>query len=976
MRESEIVQKRRRVWKYAILPMVSTVFLTAHAQSLNKEGKPTLPAGVFCSQMKQMRPLISTYEDSLLYTIANKKPSHSELLKITDSLAGWTVDGIAEIVLAGDQKSANPCLRFSTSMYNRDYLEYHKGPKFHACTGGATMAYKSFPEPQNWERFNRIALRIFVHDTGRRTYNFTIGFRDASTTHTPLSPRYDYDIQNLKAGEWNTIYWEIPHLKRDKVSQFMIAQETCGYDDEIKGDVIYDIEGIELQVADCFQYEGWAVPADEILYCHSGYKPEDEKRAICTAATTGTFTLVKQDTEEAVFQGEMHPVSTRIGSYSIADFSGVTKPGKYFLDVNGVKSRPFLIDGACWREPLLKALNFFFCERCGTDIPGIHSRCHEDITSSEDSGRRVVNGGWHDASDFSQGTFRTAICAFSLLELHQKAKRAGADTEIIDRALDEARWGLDWLIKTQFDDGKRMSWYVIRHYTDNTVGTVDDVVAEPEAVTWENFCCAAVLSYASELFREKDPLYSGILLKTAQKDWAAAVTGLAPEDRVEYQELSWGALAAIHLQRIAPCKEYQEIAVSMGNRLLACQEQEFVQGMPFCGYFYTSPQRDKLMDSLVANMLKQRHFIVLALSKLCDEFPGDKDWIRWYSALVLYSQYYCTESVAYTEPYRNIPSGLYRESELNAQERWHEEIIQQLHEGIKLSEDCYLRIFPILNNAGFIGSTSAHLSTAAGLAACARIRNKREIEQIAVNQLEWVVGGNPFCQSLMYGEGHDFAPTHSPRQGEIVGSLTVGMDCIKNDEPYWPTTGRGTSKEIYGQPVAMFVQTAASIGFQPVVEGTVSVHPDTPVMFTGLNGDSYSAECDATGHFRIVLPAGTFKVTHGKCLKQMTFVSGNSYRIVLNPDNYCDISSRIVETTAGENKKITIETVLAGAGEHRIQLECFNCIPEIKSASVRLVEGERKTVRWDLTVEGTAGPWVVVVIPDNDMTYKQELYGP
>jgi len=52
----------------------------------------------------------------------------------------------------------------------------------------------------------------------------------------------------------------------------------------------------------------------------------------------------------------------------------------------------------------LKAINFLYAERCGMAIPGVHGICHRDWTVVHDNQRIVINGGWHDAGDLTQGS--------------------------------------------------------------------------------------------------------------------------------------------------------------------------------------------------------------------------------------------------------------------------------------------------------------------------------------------------------------------------------------------------------------------------------------------------------------------------------------------------------------------------------------------------------------------------------------------
>ena len=54
---------------------------------------------------------------------------------------------------------------------------------------------------------------------------------------------------------------------------------------------------------------------------------------------------------------------------------------------------------------------------------------------------------------------------------------------------------------------------------------------------------------------------------------------------------------------------------------------------------------------------------IIALTKLCEAFPDHADWMKWYSAVVLHSQYYLKPASAFDLPYGVLPAGIYRESE-------------------------------------------------------------------------------------------------------------------------------------------------------------------------------------------------------------------------------------------------------------------------------------------------------------------------
>ena len=82
------------------------------------------------------------------------------------------------------------------------------------------------------------------------------------------------------------------------------------------------------------------------------------------------------------------------------------------------------------------------------------------------------------------------------------------------------------------------------------------------------------------------------------------------------------------------------------------------------------------------------------------------------------------------------------------------------------------------------------------LAEASLVRHDPEGMRLVGKQFQWVMGDNPFGQSLMYGVGYDFAPQFAYCLKDVVGSLPVGMDCMSKDAPDWSATNDATHKEI------------------------------------------------------------------------------------------------------------------------------------------------------------------------------------
>ena len=87
----------------------------------------------------------------------------------------------------------------------------------------------------------------------------------------------------------------------------------------------------------------------------------------------------------------------------------------------------------------------------------------------------------------------------------------------------------------------------MRIYTDNKVGTIDDVVTPAKNVPWENFLAAAVECKASRMLEKSDPELAGKAITAAKEDWQAAVASREKWDQADYREASWGVTSSLLL---------------------------------------------------------------------------------------------------------------------------------------------------------------------------------------------------------------------------------------------------------------------------------------------------------------------------------------------------------------------------------------------------------------------------------------------
>lgn len=941
-----------------------------------------------CSQALTSYPIQELAENSARAAWLQKTVYQRTTVDDMETPKNWSIGGIGEIEYTSDRSmDGSRSLRFRTSMRDEDFIrkDAEKNGTFTGRTGGYTTAVLRFDEPQDWTEYNRIGLWVYVHPTDMRIYSLHLSLicEGASANQ----PRAVFHIQTMEAGQWNYVVWEIPDYKRDKVTSFNISQSLHGHDPEVAGIVTYDIDGIELQKVDADKYEGWDVAPGKIAFSHVGYKPEEEKMAFAAFFDVEHFQLVDEKTSDLVLEKKVESLQNEQGNFVLMDFSEVMNPGSYYLRLGEITTRPFRIADTIWRQPIRKAINFHFCERCGYDVPTVHRVCHKDLQGTHKGENKTINGGWHDAADFSQGSHRTGMSIYAMLRTIEKLDKRGTDPELAEEIVNEALWGLDWLLRTRFTDGYRITWNVARIYTDNIIGTIDDIVTPAENIPWENFLASAVEGYSYAVLKERDPQFAGKCLTAAKEDWQAAVDrqtewmeegnpGLGEWGASEgaYLTLSWGITSSIHLYRITGDERYAGKAFELGQVLLSCQEREFKDNIPFTGYFYTGPEKRSILHHL--------HFAfeespLIALTGLCQEFPEHEDWMEWYGAVLLHSEYFLKQGAGYSMPYNMIPSSIYRKSEFESieNEEVKQEMLRQFYEGTSLSEDYYFRRFPIWANRLFHGGTSVHLSETLALTAASAARGDLKGQQIASEQLQWVFGRNPFARSLMYGEGYDYLSYHAHRQRDFVGALPVGIDCNRDDIPFWSVSNYAVSKEIWIVPVNRFLWSASYLGMTALLEGMVKGDGVEEIqLLHQTTGIVYTAPLDAQGRFQLPLPSGKYTLLYGQSEQEITLAAGNEYILSLNRDRYINFVAKS-EAPSRDKEDIVIVVEASGQGSHSLDLRLFNAVTDETFQSIDLKTGKDSHIEWHIRVVNHNSPWAAVIIPDGNFAQKQELNG-
>lgn len=735
-------------------------------------------------------------------------------LDAMESMAGWELVRSSQARGYGNaepaQRDGRPVLRLTSEVISN---QPNKTP---GRGWGSVTLRRNFPG-EDWQAYNRIALEVYPDLPGFRTVSLCMVLYNRETASPDAPEEMKLHFVVLKNHAWNHVYWEIPELNRDRITgiglQYRLQSAEPGADTV----VTYDFADLRLQRVDPDHTLGWVPKPGEICFSHVGYTPDASKTAIASGLAAKTFDVISCSDDNVCFTGPVRQEDTPIGSFQVLDFTPLNERGRYFIKAGDVITPPFAIGPDVWRSSIEKILNFYYVERCGFPVPGVHDTCHGDLLCRHGNQTKVLNGGWHDAGDLSQELVNSVDSVCAMMRLADSLEEK--DAHLRERILEEARWGQEWVLKTRFTDGYRATWLTMDYWSDGVLGTLDDVVFDATRNAYDNFISAISEALAARIWKEEDPAFALRNLKAAREDFA-----VADEDKVSqpgYDPVgvySLGVSAAVELYKTTGCADYLAKAVEYARTVLACQQTEPMElEIPLRGFFYT----DETHKNIVHHQFPHRnyeHLPIVALDSLLAALPGHEDAPRWRQALALYGEY--VKAIAkYSAPYFMPPAGIYSiedvEDIATRGKCSAPEALNQIRKGIRLGDSHYIRLFPVWGKDLFRGNSALLLSRAVGALTCAMTLKDKELLELARRALEWHVGRNPFNQSLIWGEGYNFTTRYTAMCGDIVGSFPVGVQAPGDDDiPYFPDSACYTYKEIWVRPAAFWLWLMAIGGRQ------------------------------------------------------------------------------------------------------------------------------------------------------------------
>ncbi len=225
--------------------------------------------------------------------------------------------------------------------------------------------------------------------------------------------------------------------------------------------------------------------ADEVFIRVSqvGFAKQDIKIAIILSSIKldgVTFKIIDSKNKLVEFQDVIKNNKGEFGNFKYSyeiDFSKLRKKGSYIIEVNLYYSSKFEIGENLFNPIVKELMKFFPVQRCGYTNPSEHEVCHIADATSLIDGNKVISetmdltGGWHDAGDYVKFLNTTAVTTYTLLFAYEiDSEKFGFDYNKngVADILEEAKIGLDWMLRTQTDDNRFITQ--VQNLQDHDVG--------------------------------------------------------------------------------------------------------------------------------------------------------------------------------------------------------------------------------------------------------------------------------------------------------------------------------------------------------------------------------------------------------------------------------------------------------------------------------------------------------------------------
>jgi len=283
-----------------------------------------------------------------------------------------------------------------------------------------------------------------------------------------------------------------------------------------------------------------------------GFLPGAAKRANVAPGRAGRFQVVDDESGAPVFAGALgppRPWAAAEAETRVADFSGLTRPGRYRLQVDGLPDSPaFVIAADAYAALDVAAVRAYYFNRAGIALepryagPYARPAGHPDTrvlvhasaaSASRPEGSTVSSpGGWYDAGDYNKYIVNSGITVYELLAAYEHFPAFFAHQSVglpesgngVPDLLDEVHWNLAWMLTMQ-DPGDGGVYHKLTNKQFDGAVPPDRATSERYVVgksTAAALDFAAAMAMASRVYAPYDQAWPGLsarMLAAAKAAW-------------------------------------------------------------------------------------------------------------------------------------------------------------------------------------------------------------------------------------------------------------------------------------------------------------------------------------------------------------------------------------------------------------------------------------------------------------------------
>ena len=304
------------------------------------------------------------------------------------------------------------------------------------------------------------------------------------------------------------------------------------------------IDNVCLKIKDSSNAKAAAVEALpsylNVAVNQAGYKLNDEKNVfVKTENSKEDFYVCDAGTGKIVWQGKLSETAEDPASgakVARGDFSGVNKPGEYYIYTAAGASYTFRIGDDVYSQLYKETVLMLYRQRCGVatdkNIAGedfAHEACHtgEAVIFGTDKKKDVL-GGWHDAGDYGRYVVSGAKTVADLFAAYEDYGVKADDLGLPESGngtpdlLDEARFELDWMLKMQDESTGGVYHKVTGMAFPNMVTKPENetsqmVISPVSTAATGDF--AAVMARAAIIYKDIDADFAAKAYDAAVKAW-------------------------------------------------------------------------------------------------------------------------------------------------------------------------------------------------------------------------------------------------------------------------------------------------------------------------------------------------------------------------------------------------------------------------------------------------------------------------